>query len=148
MPDTQTDLETINELRAIFARAEGVRPDRIEVTAGYRARVAVLDSSERPVEARAVILSLMWHPPGGGIVEMLDLPTAVAYAVLPSVQRVLDAREAEVREAEQRLAAARTKADAAKVDRDRVARMLEDGVAAARALRAEREATKGSANAR
>lgn len=38
--------------------------------------------------------------------------------------------------------------DAAKVDRDRVARMLEDGVDAARALRAEREATKGSANAR
>ena len=38
--------------------------------------------------------------------------------------------------------------DAAKVDRDRVARMLEDGVDAARALRTEREATKGSANAR
>jgi hypothetical protein len=82
-------------------------------------------------------VSLQWTPEGGGIVEKIDVAPALAHHLRYDAQRLVSKREHDVTLARRALDAAEKAHAEAVALRDRLAAIVDEGVADARALRAQ-----------
>lgn len=128
-------LELTREVLAAIATLRGVSNDQIRVSIGERVELTI--SANPPVE-----IDESWSPEGGGIVQRLDLAAALAHHVRDSARRHVYERERAVADARSALARAEKEHAAAVALRDRLASIVEEGVALARAENAEK--TNGS----
>jgi len=127
--------DLLEEVRGIVATLEGVEPKCVAIVYGPQARVDILDPLGEPLKQRSIPLARMWSPSGGGTVERLSLEAGVAYSVQRTADRRVSDRETCVQQARAALARAEKELAAATTLRDRLAVIVDEDVAAARATR-------------
>lgn len=127
-----TDIKLVRQVLDDAATLRGVPVERVSVSVGdaIDLRVEGVDATEK--------VSTQWVPEGGGIIEWLDLAPALAHHLRLRAQREVDHRAQTVTVARRALEAAeKAHADAVAL-RDRLAAIVDEGVADARARRASK----------
>lgn len=134
--------ELLDELRQLIATLEGTKPESVVIAYGARPHVDLLDVDGEPLKSRRRPFDALWSPPGGGTIEFLPLEAAVAHAMRHTAEGQVRERERAVREAREALERAERSLAGAQSRRDRLTAIVDEGVAAARAVRAASAAAK------